>query len=73
MALDKISLAESILQLMTQMRKETEIDDSKFANSLADAIDVFVKTGDVQIGIPVATSGSATNQTGATTGIGKIL
>ncbi len=58
---------------MTQMRKETEIDDSKFANGLADAIDTFVKTGEVQAGIPVSTAGSATAQTGATTGPGKIL
>jgi hypothetical protein len=58
---------------MTDARKETEIDDSKFANGLADAIDAFVKTGEVQAGIPVSTAGSATAQTGATTGLGKIL
>lgn len=73
MPLDKAGLAQSILSLMTQMRKETEIDDSKFANGLADAIDTFVKTGEVQAGIPVSTTGSATAQTGATTGVGKIL
>lgn len=58
---------------MTDARKETEIDDSKFVNGLADAIDAFVKTGEVQAGIPVSTAGSATAQTGATTGPGKIL
>ena len=47
MALNKAGLASDILDLMTQMRKETEIDDSKFANALADAIDKFVKTGEV--------------------------
>lgn len=47
MPLQKEALAQSILTLMTQMRKETEIDDSKFANGLADAIDTFVKTGEV--------------------------
>lgn len=47
MPLDKAGLAQSILSLMTQMRKETEIDDSKFANGMADAIDTFVKTGEV--------------------------
>lgn len=73
MPLDKAGLVQSILSLMTQMRKETEIDDSKFANGLADAIDTFVKTGEVQAGIPVSTAGSATAQTGATTGLGKIL
>lgn len=73
MPLNKTALAQSILQLMTEARKETEIDDSKFANGLADAIDAFVKTGEVQAGIPVSTAGSATAQTGATTGLGKIL
>lgn len=73
MPLNKIALAQSILKLMTDARKETEIDDSKFANGLADAIDAFVKTGEVQAGIPVSTAGSATAQTGATTGPGKIL
>lgn len=73
MPLNKTALAQSILKLMTDARKETEIDDSKFANGLADAIDAFVKTGEVQAGIPVSTAGSATVQTGATTGPGKIL
>lgn len=73
MPLNKTALAQSILKLMTDARKETEIDDSKFANGLADAIDAFVKTGEVQPGIPVSTAGSATAQTGATTGPGKIL
>lgn len=73
MPLNKTALAQLILKLMTDARKETEIDDSKFANGLADAIDAFVKTGEVQAGIPVSTAGSATAQTGATTGPGKIL
>ena len=73
MPLNKTALAQSILKLMTDARKETEIDDSKFANGLADVIDAFVKTGEVQAGIPVSTAGSATAQTGATTGLGKIL
>lgn len=73
MPLNKTALAQSILKLMTDARKETEIDDSKFANGLADAIDAFVKTGEVQPGIPVSTTGSAAAQTGATTGPGKIL
>nr|DAU81292.1 MAG TPA: hypothetical protein [Caudoviricetes sp.] len=73
MPLQKEALAQSILSLMTQMRKETEIDDSKFANGLADAIDTFVKTGEVQPGITVSTTGTAAAQTGATTSTGKIL
>lgn len=73
MPLNKTALAQSILKLMTDVRKETEIDDSKFANGLADAIDTFVKTGEVQPGITVSTTGTAAAQTGATTGTGKIL
>lgn len=73
MPLNKTALAQSILKLMTDARKETEIDDSKFANGLADAIDAFVKTGEVQPGIPVSTTGTAAAQTGATTSTGKIL
>ena len=73
MPLNKTALAQSILKLMTDARKETEIDDSKFANGLADAIDAFVKTGEVQAGIPVSTTGTSAAQTGATTGPGKIL
>lgn len=69
MPLNKTALAQSILKLMTDARKETEIDDSR----LADAIDAFVKTGEVQAGIPVSTTGTAAAQTGATTGPGKIL
>ena len=60
MPLNKTALAQSILKLMADARKETEIDDSKFANGLADAIDAFVKTGEVQARIPVSTAGSAT-------------
>lgn len=73
MPLNKTALAQSILKLMTDARKETEIDDSKFANGLADEIDAFVKMGEVQAGIPVSIAGSATAQTSATTGPGKIL
>lgn len=73
MPLNKTALAQSILKLMTDARKETEIDDSKFADGLADAIDAFVKTGEVQPGISVSTTGTAAAQTGATTGTGKIL
>lgn len=73
MPLNKTALAQSILKLMTDARKGTEIDDSKFADGLADAIDAFVKTGEVQPGITVSTTGTAAAQTGATTSTGKIL
>lgn len=72
MALDKASLQTGIQNLLTDM--ETKNDDSKalFASTLADLIDTYVKSGTVTVGagIPVATTGSATAQTGATTSTG---
>lgn len=73
MALVKQTLSAAILQLLTQMRQETEIDDSKFANGLADAIDAYIKTAEVPAGIPVSTTGSPTAQTGATTAPAKLV
>ena len=58
---------------MTRMRQETEIQDRDFADALAAAITTFVMTGEVPAGIAVATTGSATAQTGATTAPGKIV
>lgn len=43
MPLNKTALAQSILKLMTDVRKETEIDDSKFANGLADALTLLLR------------------------------
>ena len=73
MALVKQTLSAAILQLLTQMRNETEIDDSKFADGLADAIDAYIKTAEVPAGIPVSTTGSPTAQTGATTAPAKLV
>ena len=73
MPLNKTALAQSILKLMTDARKETEIDDSKFADGLAEAIDAFVKSGEVQPGLSVSSTGTASAQSGVTTGTGKIL
>lgn len=70
--LDTQGLAKDILDLMGVMRTRTEIDDSEFANKLAEAITKFVKTGQVDPGIPVSTTGSPTAQTGATTAPGTI-
>lgn len=73
MAMNKSALSSKIQSIMTQMRKETEINDKKFADELADAIYSFILTAEVQPGIPVTTTGSATAQSGATTGAGKLL
>lgn len=71
--LDTQGLSDAIYNLMTRMRHETEIKDRDFADALAAAITTFVMTGEVPAGIAVATTGSATAQTGATTAPGKIV
>lgn len=72
MSLNKTALQSSIKQLLTDMmtREETSIDE--FAQRLASAIDLFIKSGTVTIaaGIPVSTAGTAATQTGATTATG---
>lgn len=73
MPLNKAALAQSILKLMTDARKETEIDDISSRTAWRTQLTLFVKTGEVQAGIPVSTAGSATAQTGTTTSTGKIL
>lgn len=67
MALNKDSLKNSIQTLLSDMRTREDVSDSEFATRLADAIDAFVRTGEVGAGIPVSTTGSATAQTGQTT------
>lgn len=68
----KETLATQLLALFTQMRKGTEIDDKKFADGLADAIDAYIRTAQVDPGIPVSTTGTAVAQSGTTTGPGKL-
>ena len=72
MALNKTALKNGIKQLLTDM--ETRDTDAKddFATELSNLIDTFVKGATVTVaaGIPVATAGTATSQTGATTATG---
>lgn len=72
MALNKPALKNGIKQLLTDM--ETRDTDAKddFATELSNLIDTFVKGATVTVaaGIPVATAGTATSQTGATTATG---
>ncbi|MCZ2140822.1 MAG: hypothetical protein LC096_05455 [Bacteroidia bacterium] len=76
MALVKANLKAAIKQAFLDQTTKTDnpqaaIDD--VAGKIADAIDAFVKSATVTVaaGIPVATAGSATNQTGATTSTGS--
>ncbi|WP_346236159.1 hypothetical protein ABDK00_016870 [Niabella insulamsoli] len=73
MALNKAALKAAILGLMTDMRSREENSDDEYAERLSDAIDAFVRTGEVPAGIAVSTTGSATSQTGTTTSTGTIV
>lgn len=66
------TLATQLLDIFTRMRQATEISGQQLANELADAIDTYIRTAQVNPGIPVATAGSPTAQTGATTGPGTL-
>ena len=67
---------KAILDASLDEKSDPEQVKMKFAQELstaiADEMDVWIKTGmvTVQPGIPVATAGSPTAQTGATTGPG---
>lgn len=72
MALDTTTLKSSIKSILqTMITKETNSMD-EFAGSLADAIEVFVKSGTVStdVSTTVATTGTATAQSGTGTGTG---
>lgn len=73
MALVKATLQAQLLQVFTEMRNEKEISDVKLAEKLASAIDTYIRSAQVAPGIPVATAGSPTAQTGATTGPGSLM
>lgn len=66
MALNKSALKTTIVALLTDMLAKEENSIEEFATRLSDAVDVFVKTGTVNV--TVATTGSATAQTGTGTG-----
>jgi len=71
MALDKDALKLNILSILDSLSEREENPAQAredFATALCNAIDAFVKTGDVSV--TVNTTGTATAQTG--TGTGKI-
>jgi len=72
MALNKAKLKDDILSIITDMENKTVDSKDEYATRLSNAIDAFVKTGKVAPGISVATTGSATTQTGKTTTEGTI-
>ncbi len=74
MPLNKPILKQTIKQLMESMLNQTDQQAALelFSEGLANAIDLFVKSGSVIVsaGIPVATTGTAVAQTGSTTSTG---
>lgn len=72
MALVPQNLAAQLYNFFQKMRAATDVDDKAMAQEFANIIDGYIKTAQVAPGIPVTTSGSATAQTGMTTGAGKL-
>ena len=72
MALNKAILKAEIKQIMTDMRTREANADDEYADRMSTAIDTFIKTAQVNAGIPVATTGTAAAKTGATTGPGTL-
>lgn len=72
MALDKTGLQTTIKALMLDMKTKESASFDEFAQRLADAIDVYVKTGTVTVapGIPVSTTDIPPEEIGATTAPG---
>jgi hypothetical protein len=72
MALVKLKLKTSIKQAFENEKESTDpTGDSidRIATAISDAVDQYIRSATltVPLGIPVATAGSATAQTGATT------
>ncbi|MFE3868692.1 hypothetical protein ACFX5E_11485 [Flavobacterium sp. LS2P90] len=66
MGLNKAGLKEAIKAILTDMLTKEENSIEDFATRLSDGIDVFVKSGTVNV--TVATTGTATSHTGSGTG-----
>jgi len=71
--LNKQALKQGIITLQQEMLTKTEANPEEYAERLASLIYDFVRSGEVTVepGIQVGTAGTATAQTGATTGAGK--
>lgn len=78
MALATPTYAQGIKALMDELYSNpsnisTEDARLKFANDFANLTETYIKTGEVQAGITLTSTGSASNHTGSTTGLGNIL
>jgi hypothetical protein len=68
----KAEFIEGLVNLQELMLTK-EIDSfEEYATAFAALVETFVKTADVKPGIAVSTTGTATAQTGTTTGTGTL-
>lgn len=70
--MDESTLSANLLSLFQSMHGDEPMTEKDYADNLAKIITDHIKTAEVQPGIDVKTTGSATAQTGVTTGTGKI-
>jgi len=75
MALDKNVLKHDLIQLFNDLKNNDNQQDSitVFASRLSDAIHNYISKGEVVAGQDVATTGSATAQTGKTITNGTLI
>ncbi|SNA83420.1 hypothetical protein DK150_550080 [Flavobacterium psychrophilum] len=70
MPLNKVTLHSKLVQILSNPSVTNNVET--IAEALADAIEIYVKSGLVNVTVNVATIGSATAQTGSGTGTGNI-
>jgi hypothetical protein len=75
MALDKATLKADLKDILNVLKTNEDIEDSieVLADGLSTVFFDFVKTGEVQIGQTVSTTGTAAAQTGTVTSKGVII
>ncbi len=71
----KTIIKQALLDLQNTLKTETDSDTAidKWASLMSDIISDAILSADVQPGIPVATTGTAAAQTGATTSTGSLI
>ncbi len=70
MPLDKATLLSELVQILSNPSTTNNVET--IAEAIANAIEIYVKSGLVNVTVNVATVGTATAQTGSGTGTGNI-
>jgi hypothetical protein len=72
---NKITIMNSLISMMNNLKTQTDSDQGIqiWADQMSSIIMDAILSADVQAGIPVATAGSATAQTGSTISLGSLL